>query len=81
MKTSTSKPGMGHNGGPPLSAESQVDLTPLERRRKIPVPEAAALNGISEDTFRRHYKHLIRKITPRRDGVELGDAIDLPKPA
>lgn len=69
---------MGHNGGPPLAAEF-VDLTPLERRKKISVPEAAALNGISEDTFRRHYKHLIRKITPRRQVVELGHAIDLPQ--
>ena len=35
---------------------------------------------LSEATFRRHYGHLIRKITPRRDAVELGDAIDLPPP-
>jgi hypothetical protein len=50
----------------------------LERRRKINVREAAALNDLSEATFRRHYGHLIRKITPRRDAVELCDAIDLP---
>ena len=35
------------------------------------------MNDVSEASFRRHYPHLIRKITPRRDAVELGDAIDL----
>jgi hypothetical protein len=60
------------------STKSVADLTPLELRKKIWVREAAALNGISEDSFRRHYPHLILKITPRRDVVELGDAINLP---
>jgi hypothetical protein len=55
-------------------------LTPLELLRKISVKEAAAMNGISPDNFRRHYKHLIRKITPRRDVVQLSDAINLPPP-
>jgi hypothetical protein len=57
-------------------------LTPIERLRKISVKEAAALNGVSEDNFRRHDKHLIRKITPRRCVVALVDAVSLPpKPA
>jgi hypothetical protein len=60
------------------STQSAADLTPLELRKKIPVREAAALNDLSEASFRRHYRHLIRKITPRRDAVELGDAINLP---
>jgi hypothetical protein len=46
----------------------------LELRRKISVRKAADLNDVSEDTFRRRYPHLIRKISPRRDAVELGDA-------
>ena len=61
----------------PISC-SLAELSPLERRRKINVREAAALNDLSEATFRRHYGHLIRKITPRRDAVDLCDAIDLP---
>jgi hypothetical protein len=60
------------------TAPAIADLSPIERRRKIRVKEAAALNDLSEASFRRHYKHLIRKITPRRDAVELGDAIALP---
>jgi hypothetical protein len=61
--------GIGHNGGPPLNA--------VERRRKISVKEAAELNDISEDSFRRHYGHLIKQITPARVAVELGDALDI----
>ena len=53
-------------------------LTPLDLKRKITTREAAELNGVSEDFFKRNYKHLIRKIGPRRNAVELGDAITLP---
>ncbi len=55
---------------PPSPLSDQLAL-----RRKISVREAAELNDISEDTFRRRYKHLLRKISPRRDAVELGDAL------
>jgi hypothetical protein len=55
-------------------------LGPLELRRKIKVRTAAMLNDLSEQAFRRHYGHLIRKITPNRDVVELGDALALPSP-
>jgi hypothetical protein len=53
-------------------------ITALERKRKVSVREAAALNSVSEDTFRRNYSHLIKRISKRRQAVELGDAIDLP---
>jgi hypothetical protein len=51
----------------------------LALRRKIPVIEAAELNNISEDSFRRHYPHLIKQVSPRRDAVELGDALSIGK--
>jgi hypothetical protein len=35
---------------------------------------------ISEDTFRRRYRHLIKKISARRDAVELGDALAIGEP-
>jgi hypothetical protein len=47
----------------------------LVLRRKISVREAADLNNVSEDTFRRRHSDLIKKISPRRDAVELGDAL------
>lgn len=53
-------------------------LTPLERLKKISIKEAAKLNDLSEDTFRRRYGHLIRKISPRRNVVALADAVNLP---
>ena len=63
-----------------LAPTSLADLSPLELKRKITTREAAELNGVSEDMFKRHYRHLIRKIGPRRFAVVLGDAIDLPPP-
>ena len=47
----------------------------LALRRKISVKAAADLNNLSEDTFRRHYRHLIKDVSERRQAVELGDAL------
>lgn len=66
----------GMNTNPTASPAST--LSPLELKRKITTKAAADLNGVSEDFFKRNYKHLIRKIGPRRNAVELGDAINLP---
>jgi hypothetical protein len=59
------------------STDNRIQLSlNLERGRIIPVPQAAEIMGVSADTFRRHYGHLIRKLSPRRNGVRLGDVID-----
>jgi hypothetical protein len=58
---------------PETQPPGQLDALAL--RRKISVREAAALNDMSIDTFRRRYRHLIRQISPRRQAVELGDAL------
>jgi hypothetical protein len=51
----------------------RVALPPeLERYRKIPVPWAAEIKGISVDGFRRYYAHLIEQVPPRRQAVTLG---------
>jgi hypothetical protein len=52
----------------------------LALKRKISVKKAAELNDVSEDTFRRRYSHLIKKISPKRDAVELGDALAVGTP-
>jgi hypothetical protein len=57
-----------------------ADLSPQELRTKILVSTAAKINGLSESTFRKHFDHLIRKLTPRLHRVELIDAITLPPP-
>jgi hypothetical protein len=53
----------------------QTPLDWLTLRRKISVKKAAELNNVSEDTFRRVYGHLIKQLSPRRQGVELIDAL------
>jgi hypothetical protein len=55
-----------------------ADLTPQQLREKIRVSKAAKMNALSEKTFRKHYGHLIRKLTERLHRVELIDAITLP---
>jgi hypothetical protein len=54
--------------------ELPASLANLPQRR-ISVPEAAALRGISARTFKRHFSHLIQKTSPRRETVALGDAL------
>jgi hypothetical protein len=60
-----------------INQPPRLELTAeQERRRRISVREAARLRGISEDTFRRRFGHMIEKITPRRNVVRLGDVLD-----
>jgi hypothetical protein len=47
----------------------------LQLERIVSVNEASALVGVSDDTFRRHFPHLIRKISARRVGVKLRDVL------
>ena len=62
---------------PPTNAIHRIELKPEdERKRRISVAQAAELKGISEDSFRRHFAHLIQKTTPGRDTVRLGDVLD-----
>jgi hypothetical protein len=55
-------------------------LSPLELKRKVSVQEAAAMNDMHPDTFRRNFPHLIKRVSKRRQAVELGDVIALPPP-
>jgi hypothetical protein len=48
-----------------------AQFSALELERRISVPEAAKLKGVSPDTFKRHYGHLIDKTSPRRNTVKL----------
>jgi hypothetical protein len=57
------------------TTETLPELTALELETHVKVPKAADIKGLSEDTFRRHYGHLIRKVSPRRDAVKLRDLL------
>ena len=54
---------------PPLSA--------IELARIVSLAEAARIIGISEDGIRRHHSHLIRRMSPRRVGIRLGDLLEI----
>jgi hypothetical protein len=61
------------------AASSRIaDFSALELAKLIPVRDAAALNGVHEDTFTKNYRHLIRKVGPRKSAVTLRDALELP---
>jgi len=58
-----------------LSAIQLPTLSALDLERHVSVPAAAEIKNVSVDTFRRHYSHLIKKVSPRRDAVKLRDLI------
>lgn len=47
----------------------------IEQLRVISIKEAARLKGVSEDTLRRHYRHLFIRVSPRRIGMRLKDVL------
>jgi hypothetical protein len=57
------------------TTETLPKLSALELERHVSVPEAARIKGISVDSFKRHFPHLIRKPTPRRTTVKLRDLL------
>jgi hypothetical protein len=58
-----------HNPFPP-TAKFELD-------RILSIDEVVALSGLSRDTIRRHHSHLIRRLSPRRLGIRLGDALSM----
>jgi len=51
------------------------ELSALDLEKHVSVPAAAEIKNISVDTFKRHYAHLIRKVSTRRDAVKLRDLL------
>lgn len=61
-----------------MSSPDPADFPPeLQIKRILSLQEAALLRGVSVDTLRRHYGHLIRKLSPRRDGMSVEDALSI----
>jgi hypothetical protein len=62
----------------PAPTDLRVALTPEQQRRRIvSTRQASEILGLSEDTVRRVYPHLIKRISPRRVGIALGDVLDI----
>ena len=60
----------------------KVELRPdIELQRVIPLRQAGEVAGISADTIRRRYPSIIIKLSPRRVGVRLCDALAIGQPA
>jgi hypothetical protein len=49
----------------------------FELERVLPLDEAAVLTGLSQDSIRRYYKHLILHLSPRRVGIRLRDVLSI----
>jgi len=57
----------------------KVELRPdLELQRVISLRQAAEIRGVSADTLRRRFPQIIIKLSPRRVGVRLCDALNIP---
>jgi hypothetical protein len=52
-------------------------LTPIERLRIVTLVEAARLSGVSKDTLLRHHRDKLVRLSPRRLGIRVGDALML----
>jgi hypothetical protein len=62
-----------------MSAKKQTKdasgLTPLELERIVPLAEAVRLSGLSADTWRRKYRDKWIRLSTRRYGVRVKDAL------
>ena len=54
-----------------------TQLTAIELERIAPLSEAARLAGVSKDTLQRHHADKILKLSPRRLGMRVRDALDV----
>jgi hypothetical protein len=57
------------------------ELDPVEALRIVPLAEAARLSGLSEDTLRRRHSGRFVRLSERRVGMRLRDALMLPSEA
>jgi hypothetical protein len=57
------------------------ELDPLELRKIIPLAQVTELTTLSEDSLKRHHADKIKRLSPRRLGMRLGDALAIGTPA
>jgi hypothetical protein len=62
-----------------VTEDNTFGLSPLELARVITLNEAAKLNGVSTDTVYREYRDLIVRVSAKRVGMRMRDALMLPK--
>ena len=59
--------------------EGQLDA-PSEMARLIPIAEVVRLTSLSRDSLLRHHRDKIRRVSPRRLAMRLGDVLELGEP-
>jgi hypothetical protein len=52
-------------------------LTAIELERIVPLDEAAQLSSVSEDTLKRNHRDKLVRLSPRRLGMRVRDALML----
>jgi hypothetical protein len=61
-------------------AEKLPTPTAFDLDQMLDLQEAAALVGLSRDSLKRHYPHLIRRLTPGRVGIRVRDVLGIGNP-
>jgi hypothetical protein len=61
------------------SKQSNTLPRELEPERVLTLALVSELTGLSEDSLKRHYARLIRRLSPRRLGMKLKDALAIGK--
>jgi hypothetical protein len=64
-----------HNRGPPPNPPNWLEL-----KRIVDLKEASRLSGLSVDSIKRHHSQNIMRLSPRRLGMRVGDALMLAQP-
>jgi hypothetical protein len=59
----------------PRPQKLDQDLTELELRRVLRLSEAADLTSLSEDSLKRNHANKVRRLSPRRLGMTVRDAL------
>jgi hypothetical protein len=62
------------------TAERETGLGPQELQRIVDLKEASRLSGLSRDTLKRRHLNKIIKLSPRRVGMRVCDALMLGAP-
>jgi hypothetical protein len=60
-----------------IESESDTAKLAVEMKRIVPLAEGARLRGVSIDTLKRTKRHKFIKLSPRRLGIRVEDALAL----
>src|SRR5262249_62274424 len=66
-----------HAGDLQMSNQDHARLTAIELQRVASLSEAARLAGVSVDTLQRHHADKILRLSPRRLGMRVRDALSI----